>query len=101
MMQDAIFVLVSSREKDFCSLCFVFPSTCNPGNKKQEMTFGNSFDVMIYYYKYNIIFVTQNNKVVTSQENNITLIGPCNQAPVDPVAVRVAAGRGGGHAVLT
>ena len=37
----------------------------------------------------------------TYEENSITLIGPCNQAPVDPVAVSVAAGRGGGHAVLT
>lgn len=67
MMQDAIFVFVSSREKDFCSLCFVFPPTCNPGNKKQEMTFGNSLDVIIYYYNYHIIFVTQNDIGVTSQ----------------------------------
>lgn len=38
---------------------------------------------------------------MTSQKINFTLIGPCNQAPVDPVGVGVSAGGGGGHAVLT
>lgn len=43
MMQDAIFVLLSSKEKDFCSLCFEFAPTCNPENKKQEMTLGKNW----------------------------------------------------------
>lgn len=68
-----------------------------------------SVDIIIDYYKYNnnnsdinfrhLKFEKSHKRLKTP--DNITLIGPCDQAPVDPVAVSIAAGRGRGHTVLT